>query len=286
MSKAVLLVASILMLISCSSKSLDDILPPVPDPGTEKPDTTSDASNDSIKAPIAGYKLVWHDEFNESSLSSSDWYYERWDAGRVNNELQRYVKDDEVATLKNGVLTLHLIKDSQGYKSARLYAHKGSGWRYGYIEARLRLPKGKGTWPAFWMMPVNFNNDWPASGEIDIMEHVGFDQNVIHSTIHCTKYNNSNTSIETATKRVSDVSGKYHTYGMEWTSEYMRFYIDGASFFTYRNDGTGKDAWPFDSYFYPILNIAYGGDWGGQRGLDDSALPATMDVDYIRVFQK
>ena len=242
------------MLISCSSKSLDDILPPVPDSGTEKPDTTSDASNDSIKAPIAGYKLVWHDEFNESSLSSSDWYYERWDAGRVNNELQRYVKDDEVATLKNGVLSLHLIKDSQGYKSARLYAHKGSGWRYGYIEARLRLPKGKGTWPAFWMMPVNFNNDWPASGEIDIMEHVGFDQNVIHSTIHCTKYNNSNTSIETATKRVSDVSGKYHTYGMEWTSEYLRFYIDGASFFTYRNDGTGKDAWPFDSYFYPILN--------------------------------
>jgi beta-glucanase (GH16 family) len=118
------------------------------------------------------------------------------------------------------------------------------------------------------------------------MEHVGFDQNVIHSTIHCTKYNNSNTSIETATKRVSDVSGKYHTYGMEWTSEYMRFYIDGASFFTYRNDGTGKDAWPFDSYFYPILNIAYGGDWGGQQGIDDSALPATMDVDYIRVFQK
>lgn len=274
------------MLISCSSKSLDDILPPVPDSGTEKPDTTSDASNDSIKAPIAGYKLVWHDEFNESSLCSSDWYYERWDAGRVNNELQRYVKDDEVATLKNGVLTLHLIKDSQGYKSARLYAHKGSGWRYGYIEARLRLPKGKGTWPAFWMMPVSFNNDWPASGEIDIMEHVGFDQNVIHSTIHCTKYNNTGTPTETATRRVSDVSGQYHTYGMEWTSEYLRFYIDGASFFTYRNDGTGKDAWPFDSYFYPIFNIAYGGDWGGQRGLDDSALPATMDVDYIRVFQK
>lgn len=286
MSKAVLLVASILMLISCSSKSLDDILPPVPDPGTEKPDTTSDASNDSIKAPIAGYKLVWHDEFNESSLSSSDWYYERWDAGRVNNELQRYVKDDEVATLKNGVLTLHLIKDSQGYKSARLYAHKGSGWRYGYIEARMRLPRGKGTWPAFWMMPVSFNNDWPASGEIDIMEHVGFDQNVIHSTIHCTKYNNTGTPTETATKRVSDVSGQYHTYGMEWTSEYLRFYIDGASFFTYRNDGTGHDAWPFDSYFYPILNIAYGGDWGGQGGIDDSALPATMDVDYIRVFQK
>ena len=92
---------------------------------------------------------------------------------------KKNVKDDEVATLKNGVLSLHLIKDSQGYKSARLYAHKGSGWRYGYIEARLRLPKGKGTWPAFWMMPVNFNNDWPASGEIDIMEHVGLTRTTV-----------------------------------------------------------------------------------------------------------
>lgn len=253
--------------------------------GTREIITVTQSAGESIKAPLDGYELAWNDEFDGNALSG-DWTFENWPAGQVNNEMQKYVNDADVAQVSDGTLKINLIKDGNEYKSSRLYAHVTTGWKYGYIEARIKLPKGKGTWPAFWMMPVNFNNDWPASGEIDIMEHVGFDENVIHSTIHCTKYNNSGTATETAQRNVSGATSEFHTYGMEWTADYMAFYIDGTKYFTYKNDGTGKDAWPFDAAFYPILNLAYGGQWGGQQGTDDSCLPATMEVDYVRVFQK
>lgn len=238
----------------------------------------------NIQAPIEGYNLVWNDEFNENSLSG-DWTYEVKPAGWVNDELQNYVQEDQVAQVANGTLKINLLDDNGTIKSARLYARKSTGWKYGYIEASIKLPKGKGTWPAFWMMPVNYTS-WPADGEIDIMEEVGYDPNVIVSTIHCNKYNNTGTSIESARRTVSTSQSDFHVYGLEWTPEYMTFYVDGEKLLTYQNDGTGKDAWPFDAAFYPILNLAWGGGWGGLQGVDPSCLPATMEVDYVRVFQK
>ena len=169
--------------------------------------------------------------------------------------------------------------------SGRLYALPAKGWKYGYMEAKMRLPKGKGTWPAFWMMPVDFKS-WPADGEIDIMEHVGFNENVVHSTIHCNKYNNTGTPIESARRMVPGATTGFHIYAMEWTADRMTFLVDGETLLTYRNDGTGRDAWPFDKAFYIIFNLAWGGDWGGQQGVDETALPATMAVDYVRVYQK
>ena len=237
-----------------------------------------------IKAPIEGYNLVWNDEFNDNKLSS-DWTYEVQPAGWVNNELQNYVQEDQVAQVSDGTLKINLLDDNGTIKSARLYARKSTGWKYGYIEASIKLPKGKGTWPAFWMMPVNYTS-WPADGEIDIMEEVGYDPNVVVSTIHCNKYNNTGTAIESARKTVGTAQSDFHVYGMEWTPDYMTFYVDGEKLLTYNNDGSGKDAWPFDAAFYPILNLAWGGVWGGQQGLDASCLPATMEVDYVRVFQK
>lgn len=239
---------------------------------------------DDIKCPIDGYELVWNDEFNGSTLGS-DWTWEEKPAGWVNNELQTYVHEDQVAQVSGGTLKINLVNDGGTVKSARLYARENTGWKYGYIEARIKLPKGKGTWPAFWMMPVNFNS-WPGDGEIDIMEEVGFNPNAVVSTIHCNKYNNSGTPIESATKNVPTAQDDFHTYAMEWTASYMTFYVDGEKLLTYDNDGTGTDAWPFDAAFYPILNLAWGGVWGGQQGLDESCLPATMEVDYVRVFQK
>ena len=135
------------------------------------------------------------------------------------------------------------------------------------------------------MMPVNFKS-WPGDGEIDIMEEVGYDANVVVSTIHCNKYNNGGTAIESARKSVPTAQSNFHKYAVEWTNDYMTFYVDGEKILTYNNDGSGKDAWPFDAAFYPILNLAWGGAWGGQQGLDESCLPATMEVDYVRVFQK
>lgn len=199
--------------------------------------------------------------------------------------MQNYVQDDKVAQVGNGTLKINLINDGGTIKSARLYARKNTGWQYGYIEASIKLPKGKGTWPAFWMMPVNFKS-WPGDGEIDIMEEVGYDANVVVSTIHCNKYNNGGTAIESARKSVPTAQSDFHKYAMEWTKDYMTFYVDDEKILTYNNDGSGKDAWPFDAAFYPILNLAWGGAWGGQQGLDESCLPATMEVDYVRVFQK
>lgn len=203
----------------------------------------------------------------------------------VNNELQNYVREDKVAQVSNGTLKINLLDDGGTIKSARLYARESTGWKYGYIEASIKLPKGKGTWPAFWMMPVNWQQ-WPGDGEIDIMESVGYEPDVVVSTIHCTKYNNTGTTIESARRKISNSQTEFHTYGMEWTAEYMTFYVDGEKLLTYRNDGNGKEAWPFDAAFYPILNLAWGGTWGGGQGLDPTCLPATMEVDYVRVFQK
>lgn len=241
------------------------------------------SSEPEIVAP-EGYTLVWNDEFAGTELGG-DWTYEVQNAGWVNNELQKYVKDADVTTVSGGTLKINLMKDGEDIKSARIYAERNTGWQYGYIEARIKLPAGKGTWPAFWMMPVNYTS-WPADGEIDIMEHVGYNQNVVHSTIHCNKYNNTGTAIETASRSVATATSEFHTYACEWTAEALTFYVDGEELLTYANDGTGKDAWPFDAPFYVILNLAWGGDWGGQQGVDETCLPATLEVDYVRVFQK
>jgi len=249
----------------------------------EKSDDPVVDPGDTIDAP-EGYKLVWNDEFNEGTQPGSDWTYEVQPAYWVNSELQAYTKSNDVATISDGTLKITCKKVNGTIYSARLYAKKTTGWKYGYIEASIKVPTGKGTWPAFWMMPVNYTS-WPADGEIDIMEHVGYNPNVIHSTIHCNKYNNGGTSIETASRSVSTATTEFHKYAVEWTASYMTFYIDGKSLLTYRNDGTGKDAWPFDAAFYPILNLAWGGSWGGAQGVDESALPATLEVDYVRVFQ-
>lgn len=240
-------------------------------------------SETDIVAP-EGYSLVWNDEFDGTELGS-DWTFEIAGPGFVNNELQNYVKGKDVAEVSDGTLKIHLHKDGSDIRSARIYAKRSQGWRYGYIEASIRLPEGKGTWPAFWMMPVNFKT-WPGDGEIDIMESVGYDPGVVVSTIHCNKYNNGGTPTESARTSVSDAYTAFHKYAVEWTSDRMVFYVDGKRLLTYNNDGTGKDAWPFDSPFYVILNLAWGGTWGGLQGVDESCLPATMEVDYVRVFQK
>ncbi len=245
---------------------------------------TQDAGTSEIQPPLPGYSLVWNDEFDGSQLGS-DWTYEVQSAGWVNNELQNYVQEDQVAQVSDGTLKINLLNDNGTVKSARIYARKSTGWKYGYIEARIKLPKGKGTWPAFWMMPVN-NQTWPDDGEIDIMEEVGYDPNVVVSTIHCKKYNNGGTAIESARQTVSTAQSDFHTYGLEWTSDDLTFYVDNNKLLTYKNDGSGKDAWPFDNPFYVILNLAWGGSWGGQQGVDTTSLPATMTVDYVRVFQK
>jgi beta-glucanase (GH16 family) len=245
-------------------------------------------SDENVTVP-EGYKLVWHDEFTDGTTLNNDWTHEVQSSGWVNNELQNYINSNSVTNLSDGKLNITCYKGSDGkIYSGRVYAKVNTGWKYGYFEARIKLPKGKGTWPAFWMMPANNDysaNPWPGCGEIDIMEEVGVDANNISSTIHCSKYNNSNTAIEHASKLVDTAESEYHVYACEWTSDFISFMIDGVQILKYSNQGT-KEAWPFNTEFYPILNLAWGGAWGGYKGVDETALPTTMKVDYIRVFQK
>lgn len=253
---------------------------PDPDPDIEVPE---------------GYTLVWHDEFNSgTTLNTDDWTHQAASPGWVNNELQTYVKGEyggqRVTEIKDGHLSITAFKSGSSVYSGRVYAKESTGWKYGIIEASIRLPKGKGTWPAFWMMPVNNDfgtNPWPRCGEIDIMEEVGYNPNYTSSSLHTQAYNHTKGTQKTAERLTEGAQDNYHVYRLEWTEDYIRTYVDGRLLLSFNNDKTGNvDTWPFDKPFYVILNLAWGGDWGGAQGVDESALPATMDVDYVRVFQK
>ena len=238
-----------------------------------------------------GYHLVWHDEFEEgTTLNPSDWTHEVKASGWVNNELQNYVNHQTssgnvVTEIKDGSLHIHCFKEGGKIYSGRVYAHVKTGWKYGYIEGRIKLPKGKGTWPAFWMMPVNYTG-WPDSGEIDIMEEVGYHPNYVSSSLHANAHVHTNNTQVTKEVYCAGAEGEYHVYAIEWTAEKITTFVDGKVLLTYANRGLGHDDWPYDAPFYVILNLAWGGSWGGSQGVDESALPVTMSVDYVRVFQK
>ena len=147
-----------------------------------------------------------------------------------------------------------------------------------------RLPKGKGTWPAFWMMPDDFSKGWPACGEIDIMEEVGVNPDHTSSSIHCFSYNHVKGTQKTAERLTPGAESEYHVYALEWTEDYIKTYVDGEKLLEFKNDKSGNDnTWPFNKKFYIILNLAWGGDWGGYDGVNESALPCTMQVDYVRL---
>ena len=252
--------------------------------------TQAAAEKAAYEAPD-GYKLVWHDEFDEGTeLNSADWTHEVQKDHWVNNELQNYVnhttpKGRYVTEISGGHLQIHCFKEDGKIYSGRVYAKVKEGWKYGYIEASIKLPKGKGTWPAFWMMPVNFKS-WPADGEIDIMEEVGYHPDYVSSSLHANAHVHSNGTQVTHEMYCKGAEGEFHTYAIEWTAQNITTYVDGKVQLSYDNRGLGRDDWPYNDPFYVIFNLAWGGDWGGSQGVDENALPVTMEVDYIRVFQK
>lgn len=249
------------------------------------------ADDTTINTP-EGYHLVWNDEFSEgTSLDNTKWTHEKQNSGWVNNELQNYVIEKSpsgkrVTEIKDGHLNINCFKENGKVYSARVYGNRNVGFTYGIFEARIKLPKGKGTWPAWWMMPVNYTG-WPHCGEIDIMEEVGVDPNQVSSSIHCTAYNHPNNTQKTHSMDCPGAEGEFHVYTLEWTADYIQTYVDGKKQLYFPNDKKNNDdTWPFHVAFYPILNLAWGGDWGGYNGVDESALPVTMEVDYVRIFQK
>jgi beta-glucanase (GH16 family) len=258
-------------------------------------------------APAAEkWKLVWSDEFDREGLPDP----KRWtnEVGFIRNrELQYYTAGrSENARVENGHLIIEARKERfanlryrpgrEGrrgpefaeYTSASLTTENLAEWRYGRIEVRAKLPRGRGVWPAIWMLGSNRSEaGWPRCGEIDIMEYVGFEPDVIHANIHTGRYNHMRGTGKGDRLRVEAPYESFHLYAIEWFPERIDFFVDDQKYFTYAKEpGAGEDAWPFDQPFYLILNLAIGGAWGGQKGIDDAIFPQRYEVDYVRVYQE
>jgi beta-glucanase (GH16 family) len=239
-------------------------------------------------------KLVWADEFNVAGKPDTlKWNYSLGVGnpnGWGNNELECYTNDSKNVRVENSKLIIEAHKDSlegKPYTSARINTKKKGDWLYGRIEAKAKLPYGKGTWPAIWMLSTDWKyGGWPASGEIDIMEHVGYDQNVIHGTIHTEAYNHMKNTQKEGKITSTDVSNTFHVYAINWSQDKIEFAVDDKIYHTVtKANGEDYKGWPFDQSFYLILNLAVGGGWGGREGVDETIWPQHMEVDYVRIYQ-
>lgn len=236
-------------------------------------------------------KLVWADEFNKDGLpDTTKWGYNIGGSGWGNNELQFYAGNrKENASVQKGHLLISARREDykgKNYSSARMISKNKGDWKYGKIEVKAKLPKGKGIWPAIWMLPTKAAyGGWPKSGEIDIMEFVGYMPDSIFGSVHTGTYNHTIGTQKTKGIVLKDLATAFHVYAIEWTKDKIDFLIDGKKYFGFNNEGTGAGAWPFDQEFHLILNVAVGGNWGGKYGVDDSIFPQTMEVDYVRIYQ-
>ena len=237
-------------------------------------------------APSGG-TLVWSDEFDGNGLPDpSRWDYE---AGFIRNKEQQYYTRSraENARAENGVLVIEARKESHEgaqYTSASLTSR--ANWTYARIEVRAKLPKGRGTWPAIWTLGRNIRDvGWPACGEIDIMEHVGFDPGRVHANVHTRAYNHVQGTNKGNAVTVPGADDGFHVYEALWTPQQISMSVDGQRYFTFERESGGAAVWPFDEPQYLILNLAIGGTWGGRQGIDESAFPARFLIDYVRVYR-
>lgn len=249
----------------------------------------------STQTGVGQWRLVWSDEFNYEGLpDQAKWSYDVGGHGWGNQELQFYTDGrKENARVENGALTIEARRDNwdgHEYTSARLVSKTKGDWTYGRIEARAKLPTGKGAWPAIWMLPTKWSyGDWPSSGEIDIMEQVGFEPLVVHCSVHTKSYNHKINTHKTAQTDVSNATTEFNVYAVEWTPEEIRGYVNDRQYFTFKNERlTNPSAdykeWPFDQPFHLLLNVAVGGTWGGGQGVDSKIWPQRMVIDYVRVY--
>lgn len=238
-------------------------------------------SSSRIDSSDPSYTLVWSDEFNGSSLDSSNWNYNIGGHGWGNHEQEYYT--DRNASVGNGYLVIHGKAeqvDSNGYTSARITTKGKHEFQYGKIEARIKIPAGQGLWPAFWMLGANIDQvDWPSCGEIDIMEHINADS-VFYGTLHWV--NNEKVS---AGNHINAAPGDFHVYGIEWNADSISWLLDNKNFHSVQIKNNINSTEEFHKPFFILLNLAIGGDWPGQT-VDQSKILAEMLVDYVRVYQK
>jgi len=231
-------------------------------------------------------QLIWEEEFNGNKLNSESWNFELGDGcpdrcGWGNNEKQIYT--DQNHKIEDGYLTITARKEGDNYSSTRIATQGKKEFKYGRMEARLKLPLGQGVWPAFWMLGQNIGKvGWPLCGEIDIMEYVGREPETLFTTLH-TKDSHGN-SKNTRKASVPGIEDGFHVYAVEWTETEMSFYVDDELFYTFAPSERTVEVWPFDQPFYIILNLAIGGNFGGSE-IDEAIFPVDYVIDYVKVYQ-
>jgi beta-glucanase (GH16 family) len=230
------------------------------------------------------WDLTWSDEFNGNEINHSNWTYDIAAHGLGNNELEYYTDRPENSRVEDGNLIIEAIKESYGgcnYTSARLKTQGLQNFLYGKIEARIKLPEGQGLWPAFWILGSNMAAiDWPDCGELDIMEHINYDEN-IWGTLH---WKNTDGMQSEGSKLKTDVT-QYHNYSIEWSPDTIKWFVDDTQYFEYNIKDGNNGTTPFQKPFYIVLNMAVGGNW--PKGPDTSTqFPAKMYIDYVRVYNK
>jgi len=248
----------------------------------------------SVFTGFGAWQMVWNDEFDYNGLpDSTKWGYDvgTGSNGWGNSELEYYTKDSlKNAHAEDGKLFITAVKEkikTSNYSSVRLVSREKGDWLYGRFEVAATVPKGIGLWPAIWMLPTDWEyGNWPSSGEIDMMENVGFDSMNVHFNIHTEAYNHSIGTNKGATVKLDDPHTTFNVYALEWYTDSLLFFVNGKQVFMFKNEHTGYKTWPYDKRFHLLLNVAVGGSWGGQQGVNDAAFPASMVIDYVRVYKQ
>ncbi len=264
--------------------------------GAPTPDasTTTIARPEPIPAdPPEGMELVWSDEFDGDAIDMSNWTYDIGGWGWGNGEAQYYTDRTENARLENGLLVVELREErfeESYYTSARLKSQGLREFQYGRMEARIKVPKGAGTWPAFWMLGSSFEQDasdpanqWPNVGEIDIMEYVGREPDLVIGTIHGPGYSGAGGRSQWNRQDVA-IADDFHTFAIDWDAAGIRWFFDDDMYFEIGPEDLGGREWVFDQPFFFILNLALGGTLGGNIAMD-LEFPIPYYVDYVRVYQ-
>lgn len=231
-------------------------------------------------------QLIWEENFDGNQLNSEIWNYELGDGcpdicGWGNNEKQIYTNSNHTVT--DGMLTIHIKNENGNITSTRITTAKKKEFQYGRIEARAKLPLGKGIWPAIWMLGSNIKQvGWPKCGEIDILEYVGKEPNNIFTSLH-TQDSHGNT-INTKKTKIETIENGFHTYTIDWNKDKIVFSVDEVEVYTFQPDVKNENTWPFNQPFYLLINAAVGGNFGGPE-IDETIFPQQFQIDYIRVYQ-
>ena len=270
----------VFLVSGCASATLVPAPTPVP---TVMPTPTAEWER-------PGWVMAWHDEFDGTALNRENWTFDTGGGGWGNQEWEAYTDRQENVRVENGMLVIEAREEPElvkgrNYSSGRIKTQGLQSWKYGRIEARLKLPYGQGLWPAFWMLGDDFSKKgWPTAGEIDIMEHIGREPDKLYATVHAPGYSGGDGVGTSMTTSAESLKNDFHVYAIEWQENEIRWYFDDQEYFKL-TPADVPDEWIFNHSFFILLNLAVGGRWPGYPN-DGTQFPQFFYVDYVRVYQK